>query len=75
MSRVREAIRRLVLGDAPRLSRPARLLLVSVVVAGGYVCYHFRLVHARTFGAIGVVFILLILLARRYWWWRQRRAA
>ena len=41
----------------PRWPRWVRLLIGLAVVAAGYVCYRWRLVHAKEFGALGIAFV------------------
>jgi hypothetical protein len=67
----RERIRKVILGDTPRPSRLERVSLVFAIVVGAYVCYRFRLVHAREFGMIGFAFVATYFAARRVWWSRK----
>jgi hypothetical protein len=62
----------LVLGDAPRLPRVARLGLALTVISIGFICYYFRLTSALGFEIIGVGIIVLVLLGRRWWWERKK---
>jgi hypothetical protein len=52
----------------PRWPRWARLLIGLAVVAAGYACYRWRLMHAREFGLLGIAFIGALLLVRRALW-------
>jgi hypothetical protein len=52
----------------PRWPRWVRLLIGLAVVAAGYVCYRWRLMHAREFGLLGFAFVCALLLIRRALW-------
>jgi hypothetical protein len=68
----RRGLPAVILGDAPELPRVWRLALVLFIVALGFICYYFRVVHAHTFGIIGFSIAIGVLLARRVWWERHR---
>jgi hypothetical protein len=42
--------------------------MVLGICAAGYVCYHWRLMHARTFEAVGIAFAAILILVRRARW-------
>ncbi len=65
MRRLRRRIERFA---GPRWPAWVRLLLVLFICAAGFVAYHWRLMHARTFEAIGIAFVLVLLLVRRALW-------
>jgi uncharacterized BrkB/YihY/UPF0761 family membrane protein len=65
MRRLRRKLEQLV---GPRWPRRVRLLIVLFVLSAGFVCYHWRLMHAKTFGAVGSVFAVVLLIIRRLAW-------
>ncbi len=70
-NRRRDRLRRIIFGNTPRPSRLERALLVFTVVATAYISYHFRLVHAQTFGVMGFGFVVAYFAVRRLWWSRK----
>lgn len=57
----------------PRWPPKVRILIVLVVVIAAYVCAHWRLMHAREFGALAILFGVFLLFVRRTLWkWRSR---
>ena len=65
--RRRERIRKVLFGDTPRPKPLERVLLVSSVVVGGFVCYRFQLVHAHSFALIGFACLMTYFVVRRIW--------
>ena len=52
----------------PRWPRWVRLLIAFAVAAAGYVCYRWRLMHAKEFGLLGIAVVPTLLLVRRAMW-------
>ena len=48
----------------PPLPRWVPLLIVLFVCAAGFVCYHWQLMHAKTFGMLGLLVAPAVLIVR-----------